>query len=231
MVEGLFVALCLLAGVLIVRRQFLYVSVGVEGLELHYSRGPTLLLRYSEIDGIHNDGPEISLRISESCSVDMFVLGSNESNEASALVTCVRERIKLYRHRTTNPQIGAPVTLARGGRTMSAWLHDLTVLGEVTAPFRGVAIPHEVLWGVVESPNSAPTVRVGAAILLRKTLKTAAQQRLRVAADACASGRTRVALEAVASAGDEGEIDVSLDTLNDDEFDRPFHTRVPRRVL
>lgn len=93
--------------------------------------------------------------------------------------------------------------LERGERPIPAWLADLAQRAQGRG-YRGAALDREDLLQVVESTAAAPTARVGAAALLRKTgLQDEERGRLRVVAETSVSPRLRIALEAAADAGVE----------------------------
>ena len=93
--------------------------------------------------------------------------------------------------------------LARGSRSIDAWLRDLRAAGDPErGNYRLATLPHEVLWSTLESATAAPTARAGAAFALAPSLDETSRKRLDDVAATCASEQLRLALEAVAK-GDE----------------------------
>ena len=89
--------------------------------------------------------------------------------------------------------------LVRGGRSLHAWVPELRALGGQTSGYRHVAVERDVLWDLVERIDSAPRLRVAAAVALSSSLDDLGRRRLRVAAEGMGAPKMRVALEAVAT--------------------------------
>lgn len=101
--------------------------------------------------------------------------------------------------------------LARGDAPVDAWLAALHV--RVQEGYRSASLGNDELERALVSASS-PTVRVGAAVLLRA--RGAEPSRLRVAAEAVAEPRLRAALTAVAEGRPQEELEAALAGLDDD---------------
>lgn len=123
------------------------------------------------------------------------------------------ERIKagVARHQELTPAEEESL-LARRGRDLETWLGELRALGEeTTAGYRGLAVPRDRLWAIVESPSADPSAREGAALALHASLDESGRARLASLAHTSASPRLRVALDAVSTAADQAKLRVALD--------------------
>lgn len=102
--------------------------------------------------------------------------------------------------------------LARGDRDLDGWLRELHAIGtEDSAGYRGLAIPRERLWEIVENPAADPSAREGAAIALHASLDASERARLGVLAQSTAAPRLRVALDAASAEPDPAKLRVALD--------------------
>lgn len=108
--------------------------------------------------------------------------------------------------------------LGRGGRDLDTWVRELQALGtEDSAGYRGLAIPRERLWEIVENPAAEPSAREGAAIALHAALDESERARLGVLAQSTAAPRLRVALDAATAEPDPAKLRVALDAAAREE--------------
>jgi hypothetical protein len=119
------------------------------------------------------------------------------------------ERIRQARVGEAGAHEGVAALVARGGRTMQDWIHQLRALGVAEGDYRAVALAPDYLWRVVEDAGTDPSARAGAAIALGPRLDDAGRARLRAVAEATASPKLRIALDA-ASETDETRIAEAL---------------------
>jgi hypothetical protein len=96
------------------------------------------------------------------------------------------------------------VRLARGGRDLTAWAHDLARLGRDLTGYREEPLEPEDLAALVESPAAAPEERAAAAFALTAAnVDPEVRHRLRVAAHVTAAPDLRDALCDLAQLEDE----------------------------
>ncbi|MDB4994646.1 MAG: hypothetical protein JWM74_2078, partial [Myxococcaceae bacterium] len=114
--------------------------------------------------------------------------------------------------RKSSGTVQAVDVLARGERSLDAWIRDLQQLTRREG-YRDAAVPPAKLLDVVEDASASPALRAAAAIALRAHGDPAALTRVRAAAFLSASPQVRVALEAAASDVDEVELASTLDEL------------------
>ena len=107
----------------------------------------------------------------------------------------IREALELHRK---SASVVDPRLLARGERSVGAWVASLRALGVgANADMRTPPIPADQLLRIAEDATASPLVRAGAAVAAR--VSPGARDRLRVAAETTASPALRIALERVAS--------------------------------
>ena len=137
------------------------------------------------------DGKSVKLRAGGSgARGGRFVLGAE-------IVQRIRAGIEAAAHDTTDSRDEVR-KLSRGDREAAVWLGDLTRRLQDRG-YRGGAVNRDELLGIVESSLAAPTARVGAAAILRKSgLQGGERARLRIAAASSVAPKVRIALETAA---------------------------------
>jgi hypothetical protein len=104
-------------------------------------------------------------------------------------------------------EVSAAITvLERGDRTAQVWLDELRKMA--TASYRVASLTDDVLWRVVEDGDAVESSRIGAAILLRRTLDHDARVRVARIADCCVSEELHETLLLVAHTPDHAFEDV-----------------------
>ena len=166
-----------------------------------------VIARFVLRDGTHID---VGTSVRELEPRGRHVLGSVEAfagrdETATAMVGQVRAHLRATQEHAVNT---SPIEteLARGGRSVDAWLRDLSTFGEASGgTYRGAALDTEALWAVLENPVATPSARVGAAIVLRRVVASRDRSRVRAIVEHCSAPRLRVALETTLSEEDVGE--------------------------
>ena len=137
---------------------------------------------------------------------------SHRDDAEAARRAAMLERIRrgLAEHRAL-ARADDEALLARGARTIEAWVTELTQLGDGDAlGYRACALPRERLWAILEHPAAEASARQGAAIALRARLDDDERRRLREVGQKSVSPRLRVAIDAVSTAGVGAELCVAL---------------------
>jgi hypothetical protein len=196
------------------------VVVGADGVALRVGRRvrvvPHALVR--DVRRV-TAGAEMSLVTGE--IIELRVPGSDDGADTrcDALVHRLEEgRAVSARGQSDH---AAAAMLARGGRSIDAWMRDLaSVCGRTAASYRMGAVPEERLWSIALDPSAPPSARAGAAVALSSSLDAEARERLRAAADASARPSVRVVLQAAAEGSAELAAALeSLDARDDEETD------------
>ena len=118
----------------------------------------------------------------------------------------------------TLTRVDEEALLARGSRDLDTWVRELQAIGtEDSAGYRGLAIPRERLWEIVENPAADPSAREGAAIALHASLDDSERARLGVLAQSTAAPRLRVALDAATAEPNPAKLRVALDAAEREE--------------
>lgn len=148
-----------------------------------------------------DDATILHLRLKNGRSVEVRSggLGLREGRfeQGAQLVRQIREGIAAAQRDTTDE---AANQLARGEKPATAWLDELARRARRHG-YRDTALDRDELLRVVESSVAAPTARVGAAAILRKSgLRDEERARVRVAAEASVAPHVHIALEAAADA-------------------------------
>lgn len=192
-------------------RLTVFATVGADGVRLESWLARTRFYSFAEIARAELDGRNVRLHLRSGSIVRLHHGGPRAWGRGVPAF----EEPRFFVERI-NAALGRPVPardlghFARGGRDTSRWLAEL---GEGSASYRVPSTPPEELWATVADPALPPTMRAGAAYVLRDGLDDEGRARLRVIADACASPRLRIVLEQTA---DEGEVDAAFDELEDE---------------
>jgi hypothetical protein len=185
----------------------LRVTVGVDGVVVAW---PLLRRRrfipHDAIDDVRWSHRSVRLVLTDGRSYEIMTRsGKRGSGDAHrALVERLLEAREAYRKSTGGASVAA---LARGRRSLAAWIADLVAIGRpATSGYRAAALPPDVLWRVALDPAETEELRIGATLALRGGLDDEGRARLRVAAEASASPRVRVALAAAAADVDDASL-------------------------
>jgi hypothetical protein len=100
--------------------------------------------------------------------------------------------------------------LSRAGRPVRDWLVDLR--RQAVQGYRDGYTPDEVLWTLVEGPDTDPTERFAAGVILRARRGAEVEARLRVALDD-APPRLRIALDTLTRDDDDDELERRAEQL------------------
>jgi hypothetical protein len=229
-VAGLaFTALAMLGAAALVLRSIVTLTVGADGVLIRRGLARDRFVPYKEIEAVRSSehvldivmkggGPPVRVHLGGlGHRMDRALHGDDLDFRLRAFT----ERISEAMRDGSDATAFVPERLARGGRTVAKWLHDLRGSAEDKAGFRENAVPSDVLIGIVESPTALPTARAGAAVALGvRREDPELRVRLRVAAEACASPALRVALTSAAEAEDadasEDRLADALERLDDD---------------
>ena len=122
--------------------------------------------------------------------------------KASAVAERLEEARRL--HLPGEERAEARALLARRARAPGEWKKELEQL-LTRGDYRESPVQEEELKAILESPEEAPELRLGAALALRGRAPAEVRGKLRAAAEVCANPRLRVAFEAIARGKDEDE--------------------------
>lgn len=193
----------MLAGVILVNvNRFVpgYVRIGDDGF-FFAAVWKRRFVRYADVTAIEtsNWGVVLTLRTGKTILIRTNPDWAPVSKDAKrdSLAAALGERLEIYRQRATTSN--AVSLLARGGRTVDAWMKSLAAVNPKRAgSYRTAALPQDELWRVVEDATADPSARAGATVVLREALDDAGRTRLRVAIDGIAAPKVRVAMRAAA---------------------------------
>lgn len=167
----------------------LSVTVGADGLLLDW--GALHARKFVPYRGLARAVAEpfgISLEMTEGSPLFFF---ADESRER--VIACIADASSAWKRAHPDP---FETLLSRNKRPIAAWMAALETATEGRSDYRGNAVPIEGLWEAVEVAGD-PSVRVGAAIALRRHLDDTGRARLRDLATASASPVFRAVVASV----------------------------------
>ena len=174
-----------------------WLTVGEDGLLLR-NRWTRTFLSFSRIRSV-SSGPlhatgSLVVELDDGTTQRLTTL---PRPEAEAILTQIEQHRRRHAE-ATRTSSASDVRLARAGRPLAAWRHDL----EQPVAFRSSTPSPEELRDVLSSPGASVEERVGAALALRR-VPGEGETRIRIAASTTANPELRIALEAIA----EDEVD------------------------
>ena len=172
----------------------------------------TTRLPLAELTSVEPVG-EGSLRLVRAGAPETVLhLGSSRLLEGERLVSLrdlivSRIRDALAHHQRSRELRDLTGQLARGARSLEAWVDELRQLRATLHEYRSPSVRDDDLWSVIENPAVPDDARAAAALLLDRD--EAARQRLRVTATTASSPRLRVALDRISRV--ESDADSTLE--------------------
>lgn len=205
--------------------QFVRVSVGADGIHLRRFLARARFIAFGALESATIEGKNVTIETRDGRTFVVHHLSSGKgwkpllyrdrADEGQLLVDRINEQAET--HRRGGPEVRV---LARGARTTSEWLREVSRASDEHASFREPAVPIDELWRIVEDPVASTTARAGAALALRTKLDDPGRVRLRVVADACASPKLRVALQTAASDAKPESLEEAFEPLEDENLRR-----------
>ena len=213
------------------------VDVGTDGVLLRWL-GTRKFVPYAEVDRVEPTDTGVRL-ILEDRFVDLPVgpmdpraarpMDVQLRNERDALVERIRTAM-IAPALDAPPARLEPSMLARGGRTPSDWLASLrSMVAKREGRMRAAPVLDDQLWALLSDPNTSPSARAGAAVVLASHADEGTRDKLRIAAQSIASPKLRIVLEAAAE-GEDRELELvrALDEVPDERKRRFSNTQGAR---
>jgi hypothetical protein len=213
--EGQLLGLASASGVAVLANRFgRKIVVGTDGLFL-WQFGLSRFIPYARIVGVERTekGVGVQLRTGKTLVLPTRHNMRGGIDQAEVMSQRIHDAMDRYARGGAGRETAA--RLARGGRSIDAWVRDLRAMGEAGDAYRAASVPAEELWRVVEDPSVPAAARAGAAVALQSSLDGAARERLAAASSVTASPKVRVAIES-AAATDEAALARALADLDDD---------------
>ena len=150
---------------------------------------------------------ELLLDDGTKCTIETNPLGGSDDAHRALFLRLRDARDAYARAGGTD----ASALLARGERTMKAWIRSLrSTSNAAVGHYRTASLLPETLWRIALDPSEEEDLRIGAGLALRVGLDDEGKARLKSAAVAAASPRVRVALEAAASEIEDDALEALL---------------------
>lgn len=196
------------------------VTIGGDGVRLSWwTKGRfiphTEIRRVVVYDLADDESHRVGVTIEGPRRVDVPMRGASDG--ALELAELIAERIRAA-SRATAADGAAVSALARGRRSVRAWIDHLRAIGSgANLDARVAALPAERLGSVLDDPAQSPQLRLAAAIAMAAQTDAVAPARIREVARTCVHPKLRVALEAVTDPVREAELVALLDDVHDAE--------------
>jgi hypothetical protein len=176
------------------------VVIGADGVAVRVRRR-VRLVPYADLGDVRPVALGAELVLTSGAIVPLYVEGGADAPAARrALCDRVAEARRAYAGGGGEDALAA--VLARGDRTRDEWLRALEAMRVESTTYRVGAMPEERLWGVVEDAGAAASARIGAAMVLSRSMGSDGRARLRIVAESTARPSVRRVLAAAARGDD-----------------------------